>query len=163
MDDATRSLIQAIHDSPPRAVLAAAGVGSAALADLLIAQGRKNANWLIQRAAKGSPVLGDRLHQAGVSFTQAPVYDTRTDLEAAVQVPLQMAEGPDYVIFASSQGVHAFVQAGGTFPERTLPVCIGPYTEQALREEHYDGPLLLAEKATAEGIADIIVRKELQL
>ncbi len=35
MDDATRSLIQAIHDSPPRAVFAAAGAGSAALADLL--------------------------------------------------------------------------------------------------------------------------------
>ena len=136
---------------------------SAALADLLIAEGRKDANWLIPRAAKGNPVLGDRLCQAGVSFTQAPIYDTRTDLNAAVQVPLQMAEGPDYVIFASSQGVHAFVQAGGTFPERTLPVCIGPYTEQALREKHYDGPLLLAEKATSEGIADIIVRKELQL
>ena len=35
MDDPTRHLIQAIHDSPPRAVLAAAGAGSRALADLL--------------------------------------------------------------------------------------------------------------------------------
>ncbi len=35
MDDTTRSLIQAIHDSPPRAVFAAAGAGSQALADLL--------------------------------------------------------------------------------------------------------------------------------
>ncbi len=35
MNDATRSLIQAIHDSPPRAVFAAAGAGSQALADLL--------------------------------------------------------------------------------------------------------------------------------
>jgi hypothetical protein len=35
MDESTRRLIQAIHDSPPRAVFAAAGAGSRALADLL--------------------------------------------------------------------------------------------------------------------------------
>lgn len=35
MNDAIRHLIQAIHDSPPRAVFAAAGAGSRALADLL--------------------------------------------------------------------------------------------------------------------------------
>lgn len=35
MDDSIRTLIQAIHDSPPRAVFAAAGAGSQALADLL--------------------------------------------------------------------------------------------------------------------------------
>ena len=35
MDKALRNLIQAIHDSPPRAVFAAAGAGSQALADLL--------------------------------------------------------------------------------------------------------------------------------
>ena len=35
MDESTRHLIQAIHDSPPRAVFAAAGAGSRALADLL--------------------------------------------------------------------------------------------------------------------------------
>jgi hypothetical protein len=35
MDDAIRDLIQSIHDSPPRAVFAAAGAGSQALADLL--------------------------------------------------------------------------------------------------------------------------------
>lgn len=35
MDETIRTLIQAIHDSPPRAVFAAAGAGSQALADLL--------------------------------------------------------------------------------------------------------------------------------
>ncbi len=35
MDETIRQLIQAIHDSPPRAVFAAAGAGSRALADLL--------------------------------------------------------------------------------------------------------------------------------
>ena len=35
MDESTRHLIQAIHDSPPRGVFAAAGAGSRALADLL--------------------------------------------------------------------------------------------------------------------------------
>lgn len=35
MDESIHSLIQAIHDSPPRAVFAAAGAGSQALADLL--------------------------------------------------------------------------------------------------------------------------------
>ena len=35
MDDAIRHLIQSIHDSPPRAVFAAAGAGSQSLADLL--------------------------------------------------------------------------------------------------------------------------------
>ena len=35
MDEQLRRLIQAIHDSPPRAVFAAAGAGSRALADLL--------------------------------------------------------------------------------------------------------------------------------
>lgn len=39
MDDATRRLIQAIHDSPPRAMFVAAGAGSAALADLLAVPG----------------------------------------------------------------------------------------------------------------------------
>ena len=39
MDDPTRHLIQAIHDSPPRAVLTAAGAGSRALADLLAVPG----------------------------------------------------------------------------------------------------------------------------
>ena len=35
MDSTLRTLIQAIHDSPPRAVFAAAGAGSQALAELL--------------------------------------------------------------------------------------------------------------------------------
>lgn len=35
MDDATRHLIQAIHDTPPRAVFVSAGAGGQALADLL--------------------------------------------------------------------------------------------------------------------------------
>jgi hypothetical protein len=39
MDDPIRHLIQAIHDSPPRAVFAAAGAGSRALADLLAVPG----------------------------------------------------------------------------------------------------------------------------
>ena len=39
MDDPTRHMIQAIHDSPPRAVFAAAGAGSRALADLLAVPG----------------------------------------------------------------------------------------------------------------------------
>ena len=39
MDEPTRTLIQAIHDSPPRAVFAAAGAGSRALADLLAVPG----------------------------------------------------------------------------------------------------------------------------
>jgi hypothetical protein len=39
MDDAIRHLIQSIHDSPPRAVFAAAGAGSQALAELLSVPG----------------------------------------------------------------------------------------------------------------------------
>lgn len=39
MDEALHQLIQAIHDSPPRAVFAAAGAGSRALADLLSVPG----------------------------------------------------------------------------------------------------------------------------
>ena len=39
MDESIRSLIQSIHDSPPRAVFAAAGAGSRALADLLAVPG----------------------------------------------------------------------------------------------------------------------------
>jgi nicotinic acid mononucleotide adenylyltransferase len=39
MDEALRQFIQAIHDSPPRAVFAAAGAGSRALADLLAVPG----------------------------------------------------------------------------------------------------------------------------
>ncbi|MBP6015087.1 MAG: hypothetical protein KA586_00045 [Candidatus Promineofilum sp.] len=39
MDSTLRSLIQAIHDSPPRAMFAAAGAGSRALADLLAVPG----------------------------------------------------------------------------------------------------------------------------
>jgi len=39
MDEQLRRLIQAIHDSPPRAIFAAAGAGSRALADLLSVPG----------------------------------------------------------------------------------------------------------------------------
>lgn len=39
MNETTRQLIQAIHDSPPRAMIAVAGAGSRALADLLAVPG----------------------------------------------------------------------------------------------------------------------------
>lgn len=126
---------------------------SEGLAELLIAEAGERENLLIPRAVKGNAVLGDRLAEAGVKFTEARVYDTVTDPTSADRVT---RESPgDFLIFASSEGVRQYFQTGGTLPPETLPVCIGKYTADALHAftEHY----IISRTASADGLVDTIL------
>ncbi len=123
------------------------------LADLLISEAGDRENLLIPRAVKGNAVLGERLSEAGVKFTEARVYDTVMDPTSAERIS---RESPgDFLIFASSEGVRQYFQAGGTLPPETIPVCIGKYTADALSQftDHY----IISRTASADGLVDTIL------
>ncbi|MDO4615141.1 MAG: uroporphyrinogen-III C-methyltransferase [Lachnospiraceae bacterium] len=63
---------------------------------------------------------------------------------------------PDYACFSSGADVRAFF-AQSTLPQSTIGVCIGPTTLKTFRE-NCSGPAIMAEKHTAEGICEAILK-----
>lgn len=107
---------------------------------------------LILRAKNGSPVLPRELEKAGISFTDAPVYETWTDWRRQEELN-RLAETVDYVVLASSSAVHAMKQMlKGSLPDSVRVIAIGPVTAETA--EKLGIPVNLeAREYTAAGIA----------
>jgi len=67
----------------------------------------------------------------------------------------------DYLVFASAGGVEAYFDAFGSVPEQTIPVCIGPVADGALKRYTGDMSCLMAEEISADGIVSAILRDQM--
>jgi uroporphyrinogen III methyltransferase/synthase len=115
---------------------------------------------LIPRAKQGSEELTDLLRQKAIPYEDVKIYDVTgvSDQEGELK---QL----NYLTFASSSGVHAFMQAAGVRPDsgataEVLPesmrlVCIGEATEQALLG-YGPAKVLTAEEASVRGLVECI-------
>ena len=107
---------------------------------------------LIPRAIKGSQELGEIFAKAGVSFRDLPIYDVRGHFNPDIQ------DRPDVAVFASASGVHAFMEGGGKEILADVPaVCIGEVCGAALKA-HGIQAAEVAGEASAEGLAEAVVR-----
>lgn len=130
---------------------------SDALAELLTAKCGVQDRILIPRAVKGNHVLSDKLTAGGVKFTEVRLYDTVLN-EAAAGSARHESPG-DFLVFASSEGVRQYFQAGGKISEQTLPVCIGKYTADTL--SRYTNHYIISRTASADGLVDTIITEVL--
>ena len=141
------------------------------------AAGRKAAaRLLILRAEEGSKELTAALDQAtareqaaalkqAVALDQAAeagevlFYEDRGIYRTEPVKPLNPASSSpasDYLVFGSAGGVWAWL-SHREIPEGAVSVCIGPFTEEALRKR-FGGKVLTAAASSAEGIAEAICR-----
>jgi len=99
-------------------------------------------------------VLSERLSEQGINFTEARVYDTGPSPEIAAKIPA-LPES-DYLVFASSEGVREYFAAGGSVTGKTVPVCIGKYTADSLRE-YTDAHTVISGTSSVEGLVHTIL------
>lgn len=106
---------------------------SASLADLLEANPTQGKTMVI-RADRGSPVLADRLKQAGCSFEQFPIYQSRDVTEVAPDVQKQMQNNMiDWTTVTSSAIGASLLNLFGAEPlKKTRLASISPTTTAAL-------------------------------
>ena len=136
---------------------------------------------LIPRALQGSPELGEILSAAGVDFQELPVYDVEScgciddggiagasagdngnamsSAPSASTLSVNTTSTPlDAAVFASASGVRAFFAGGSRALLAGIPViCIGETCGAALAAQGI-APAAVAKEATAEGLADAVVR-----
>lgn len=106
---------------------------------------------LILRAQNGSPDLTEELKRGNISYADIPVYHT----EAAAERIRGRKITSDYIIFGSAYGVGVFLEHAD-FSDRTVPVCIGPSTREALQKIRR-GHCLVPKEYTVEGITEEIL------
>ena len=116
----------------------------------------KREKLLILRAEKGSVELTEELENAGVSFDDIKIYDTKF-------VPGKKGDDErigdcHYIVFASAQGIKSFL-SGHEIPENSKIVCIGDITAKELRT-HTDRKFLSAGEHSVRGILEIICEAE---
>lgn len=111
---------------------------------------------LLLRAEEANAVLPDSLTAAGIDHTCVSLYHTVVDERKADELS-RLIETVDYITFASSSAVRAFVSMAGSL-ENVLAkyISIGPVTTKTAEAEglHVDRT---AAVYTAQGIVDAII------
>ncbi|MBQ9066517.1 MAG: uroporphyrinogen-III C-methyltransferase [Clostridia bacterium] len=121
------------------------------LLEAILSETKPGDRILLPRAEAGNRVLIDGLTASGREGEEIPLYKT-------VFAPCGTMEpgSPDFLVFASAEGVRLYLEHGGTVPEGTTPVCIGPYTRAALQHA-FSGTVLTAAESTADGLLNTIL------
>lgn len=128
---------------------------SAALTASLLDAVRPGEEILLFRSSLGSRPLFQALSERFCA-QDIPLYDLTSDPCIAVTAKDQIPSA-DYLTFSSASGVELFFAAHSAVPAETVCVCIGEVTAAALRER-YGRPFLMAERISAEGITEAILR-----
>lgn len=105
---------------------------------LLVASlAEKEEKILICRADKGSRELTRNLDQAGISYTDFPLYELEADREKRREAVRNAAEA-DYLLFGSASGVETFrdglLEEKTELPERVTIACIGENVPESFRK-----------------------------
>lgn len=111
---------------------------------------------LLLRAEEANAVLPDSLTAAGIDHTCVSLYHTVVDERKADELS-RLIETVDYITFASSSAVRAFVSMAGSLENVSAKyISIGPVTTKTAEAEglHVDRT---AAVYTAQGIVDTII------
>lgn len=111
---------------------------------------------LLLRAEEANAVLPDSLTAAGIDHTCVSLYHTVVDERKADELS-RLVETVDYITFASSSAVRAFVSMAGSLENVSAKyISIGPVTTKTAEAEglHVDRT---AAVYTAQGIVDMII------
>lgn len=111
---------------------------------------------LLLRAEEANAVLPDSLTAAGIDHTCVSLYHTVVDERKADELS-RLIETVDYITFASSSAVRAFVSMAGSLENVSAKyISIGPVTTKTAEAEglHVDRT---AAVYTAQGIVDVII------
>ena len=111
---------------------------------------------LLLRAEEANAVLPDSLTAAGIDHTCVSLYHTVVDERKADELS-RLVETVDYITFASSSAVRAFVSMAGSLENVSAKyISIGPVTTKTAGAEglHVDRT---AAVYTAQGIVDMII------
>lgn len=119
----------------------------------------KTDNILLCRAKKGSPSLPGRLEQAGIPYTDFPLYELEADREKRREAVTNAMEA-DYLLFGSASGVDTFweglLEEKAELPAHVRLACIGEQCAAKLREiqkrNSLSGDIVVAEEFTTEGL-----------
>ena len=116
---------------------------------------------LLVRAAESSDVIVEALKQAGISYTDAPVYETWTDFRRKEELN-RVIQDVDYVAAASGSAVRAMKEMlKDGLPKNAKMIAIGPVTAKEAEKAGlpvYD----TAGEYTAAGIAAAILADQRQ-
>ncbi|SHO47694.1 uroporphyrinogen-III C-methyltransferase [Anaerocolumna xylanovorans] len=114
---------------------------------------------LIPRAMQGSEELITVLDDNNISYEEIKIYDVVSSYYTPEPGEKQI-ERLDYLVFASSSGVHGFFQDSDSSTRELLEctkiVCIGEATQRTLSEYGYANTLT-AKEASVKGIVECIV------
>ena len=114
---------------------------------------------LLLRAEEANAVLPDSLTAAGIDHTCVSLYHTVVDERKADELS-RLVETVDYITFASSSAVRAFVSMAGSLENVSAKyISIGPVTTKTAEAEglHVDRT---AAVYTAQGIVDTIIEDD---
>lgn len=127
------------------------------MAEAMIPHIGKDENVLLLRAEEANRVLPDALEEAGISHTCISLYHTVTDDRKAEELN-RLIKMVDYITFASSSAVRAFVSMVDDLEEvKGKYISIGPVTTKTAQENG----LSIAKTAvvyTARGMVETIIQ-----
>lgn len=127
------------------------------MAEAMIPHIKKDENVLLLRAKEANRVLPDALEEAGISHTCISLYHTVTDERKADELN-RLIKMVDYVTFASSSAVRAFVSMVDNLDEvKGKYISIGPVTTKTAEENG----LSIAKTAvvyTARGMVETMIQ-----
>lgn len=127
------------------------------MAEAMIPHIEKDENVLLLRAEEANRVLPDALEEAGISHTCISLYHTVTDERKADELN-RLIKMVDYVTFASSSAVRAFVSMVDNLDEvKGKYISIGPVTTKTAQENG----LSIAKTAvvyTARGMVETMIQ-----
>ena len=127
------------------------------MAEAMVPHIGKDENVLLLRAEEANRVLPDALEEAGISHTCISLYHTVTDERKADELN-RLIKMADYVTFASSSAVRAFVSMVDNLDEvKGKYISIGPVTTKTAQENG----LSIAKTAvvyTARGMVETMIQ-----
>lgn len=127
------------------------------MAEAMIPHIKKDENVLLLRAEEANRVLPDALEEAGISHTCISLYHTVVDTRKAEELN-RLIKMVDYVTFASSSAVRAFVSMVDDLDEvKGKYISIGPVTTKTAQENG----LSIAKTAvvyTARGMVETMIQ-----
>lgn len=109
------------------------------------------------RAKQGSDMLSRILHEKGISYAEYPIYELGVQ---EIKRDAVTAREPDYIVFGSGMGARAYfegLQKKGLQNTKSRYVCIGEWCKGEV-QKYVAVPLLVAEEASVDGIAECICR-----
>lgn len=109
---------------------------------------RSKARVLILRAKEGDRTINDIFRDNEVEFDDLSLYRLETDENVLKEIK-EKNPIPDYITFASAEGVRKYSELDGAIGEKTVIICIGRYTADKAREI-YSNKVVLTDRSDVE-------------